>query len=88
MADIYTHLRELGVAFSFFNKKDLSNITPEYFYEICTKNIDLPCKLTIQMIAANSDTFNERELTIIKNAIKLGSIIKEKFDIKDNPKIV
>ena len=67
MADIYTHLRELGVAFSFFNKKDLSDITPEYFYEICTKNIDMPCKLTMQMIALDSDVFNERELNIIKN---------------------
>lgn len=88
MADIYTHLRELGVAFSFFNKKDLSDITPEYFYEICTKNIDMPCKLTMQMIALDSDVFNERELNIIKNAIKLGNLIKENINIKTNPKIM
>ncbi|MGN0006108.1 MAG: hypothetical protein ACI37Z_09105 [Candidatus Gastranaerophilaceae bacterium] len=87
MADIYTHLRELGVAFSFFNKKDLSNITPKYFYEICNKNIGMPCELTMQMIASNSNSFNEKELIILKNALKLGNLIKEKFNIKDNPKI-
>lgn len=87
MADIYTHLRELGVAFSFFNKKDLSNITPEYFYEICLNNINISCKLTIQMISLNPVRFNEKELVIIKNALKLGALIKEKFKIKPNPKI-
>ena len=87
MADIYTHLRELGVAFSFFNRKNLSNITPEYFCEICAKNVTMPCKLTMKMISSNPNVFNERELTIIKNAIKLGVLIKEKFNIKADPKI-
>jgi hypothetical protein len=87
MADIYTHLRELGVAFSFFNKKDLLDITPKYFYEICVNNVNMSCKLTIQMLAINSENFNEKELTVIKNAIKLGKLIEENFNIENKPKI-
>lgn len=87
MADIYTHLRELGVAFSFFNEKDISDITPKYFYKICIENVNMSCELTIQMLAINSDNFSEKEFAIIKNAIKLGKLIKKNFNIENNPKI-
>ena len=87
MADIYTHLRELGVAFFFFNEQPLNNITPIYFYSICIKNIDIPCDLTISMIAEDKNVFNEKELTVIKNALNLGNTIKNKFKINSKPKI-
>ncbi|MCD7780891.1 MAG: hypothetical protein LUH05_09505, partial [Candidatus Gastranaerophilales bacterium] len=87
MADIYTHLRELGVAFSFFNKKNLKEITPAYFLEICIKNIELETELNLSMIANDFNFFNDREIEILQNALKLGNAIKHNFKIADNPKI-
>ncbi len=87
MADIYTHLRELGVAFSFYNNKNIDEITPKYFLEMCFKNIEMEMQVDISMIANNHDAFNEKEIEIINNAIKLGIAIKEKFNISCNPKI-
>ena len=88
MADIYTHLRELGVAFSFYNKKNIDEITPEYFLEICVKNIEMAMRIDISMIANNQYAFNKKEIEIINNAIKLGNAIKENFNISHYPKIV
>ena len=87
MADIYTHLRELGVAFFFFNEQPLNSITPTYFHSICIKNIDIPYDLTIAMIAEDKNVFNEKELAVIKNALNLGKAIKNKFKINSKPKI-
>ena len=87
MADIYTHLRELGVAFFFFNEKSLTDITPTYFHSVCVKNINISCDLTISMLASNENAFDEKELSIIKNALKLGETIQSKFQINKNPNI-
>lgn len=87
MADIYTHLRELGVAFFFFNKKSLKEITPTYFHSICLENINISCALTISMLANNENAFDEKELSIIKNALKLGQTIKDKFQINNKPNV-
>ncbi len=87
MANIYTHLRELGVAFYFYNQRNIENITPAYFWDVCIKNIKLTPVIDISMIANNVNAFNEKEIEIIKNASKLGSTIKEKFNLPNNPKI-
>ncbi|MFI3301126.1 MAG: hypothetical protein R3Y28_06870 [Candidatus Gastranaerophilales bacterium] len=87
MADIYTHLRELGVAFSFFNKNNIEEISPVYFLQICNKHIKSGTTINISQIAENTLSFTGRELETIKNAIKLGDAIKEQFKISDNPKI-
>ena len=84
MADIYTHLRELGVAFFFFNEKSLTDITPTYFHSVCVKNINISCDLTISMLASNENAFDEKELSIIKNALKLPIIFdgRNQYDKK------
>ncbi len=89
MADIYTHLRELGVGFSFYNDKhDLEDITPTYFLEVCRGNI-IGCEpLQINQIAKNKLSFGKNELSIIKNANNLGKKIKEYFSIPNKPKII
>lgn len=88
MADVYTHLRELGVAFSFFNRKDLNDITPMYFFETCEKYIEIPCEFKLSMVANSPDCFSDKEITIIKNALKLGVAIRQNFSISSNPNIV
>ncbi len=88
MADIYTHLRELGVAFFFFSKKSIEVITPAYFFEICSKNIEIHCDFNIKMIARNKNEFTTREKETIKNAEKLAEAIKNNFKISKNPKII
>jgi len=88
MADIYTHLRELGVAFSFFNKKSIHYITPEYFLDICKQYVNIPMNFDISMIANNKNCFSEREIETLSNALRLGNVIKEKFNISDKPQII
>jgi len=87
MADIYTHLRELGVAFSFYCSRPIDEITPKYFFETCCKNIKMTANIDISRIANNPEMFNAKELEIINNSIKLGKAIKENFNLPPHPEI-
>ena len=89
MADVLTHLRELGVGFSFFNDKcELEEITPSYFLEVCKSNITGCESLQIKQIAKDKLSFGKNELNVIKNAKNLSCKIKEHFSTPDNPKII
>ncbi len=87
MADILTHLRELSVGFYFFNVRDICEIEPAYFLTVCKANITNAEKLSIKDVTTNVNHFSEQELRVIINGLKLGSVIKDKFNISQSPNI-
>jgi hypothetical protein len=90
MADVLTHLRELGVGFFFYEwHKRLEDITPSFFLEVCKNNIKNCQSLKKSDISSSTgDFFSEREINTIKNGFKLASKIQEIFNICKNPYIV
>lgn len=87
MADIKTNLRELSVAYYFFNDIDsLKNINPSSFLNVCNNNVE-NCNLQLWQIAYDKNKFSNEELQIIFNGYNLGEKIRKLFSINQNPKI-
>lgn len=79
MADILTHLRELSFGLGFYELDQKILKIPSNFLNFCLENIANCKNLELNQISLNGDNFNENELEVIQNGIKLSNYIKNKL---------
>jgi len=84
MADILTHLRELGVGYGILRTEVLKN-NPKKFLEFCHENIKDCSHLKHENITRNKVKFSKEEYAVLLNAFKLGRHIHS-LDIINNEK--
>ncbi len=92
MADIKTHLRELGVAVSVYlllrnQGEKLDKLSPKEFYELCSLALESQNILTTKT-ALRGRTFSVGEKKILNNSTELAKAILASFDIDKTDKIV
>jgi len=92
MADIKTHLRELGVAVGVSllfkeGKCNLDDIDPRLFYNLCSTTLT-----SFDFVSLKSDLdrkdFTSSELTILDNSFELARAIYKNFKLKVTDKII
>ena len=84
MADILTHLRELGVGYGILRTEVLKN-NPKKFLVFCHENIKDCSHLKHENITRNKVKFSKEEYAVLLNAFKLGRHIHS-LDIINNEK--
>lgn len=91
MADIKTHLRELGVVAGLYllmreEEINIDKLKPKEFFNICLKSLESQ-DLKLTKISVASGNFSELEKKIIKNSSELAKAIFTSFKLNKNDKI-
>ena len=91
MADIKTHLRELGVVAGLYllmreEEINIDKLKPKDFFDICLKSLELQ-DLKLTKISVADGNFSELEKKIIKNSSELAKAIFTSFKLNKNDKI-